>query len=174
MKTYDLLLGILVVVIWGSNFSIIEVGLHSLDPFMLTALRFTFSALPLIFFTKRPADVPWVVIAVYGAVFGVGLWWVVNAAMARGMSPGLSSLVLQFSAFFTILLSMLMFGERIRARQWLGMAMSAAGLLWIIGQTHASSTMLGVLLVLVAALSWSACNLIVKKYQPKDMVAFIV
>ncbi|MET0618091.1 MAG: EamA family transporter [Luteibacter sp.] len=31
------------------------------------------------------------------------------------MSPGLSSLVLQFSAFFTLVLSAIAFGERIRA-----------------------------------------------------------
>ena len=48
MKSRDLLLGVLVTLIWGSNFSVIEVGLRDLDPLLLTALRFSFSAIPLL------------------------------------------------------------------------------------------------------------------------------
>lgn len=44
----------------------------------------------------------------------------------------------------------------------------------VIGFTHGASTTLGIALVLVAALGWSACNLIVKRYKPADMLAFIV
>jgi len=120
MKSRDLLLGVLVTVIWGSNFSVIEVGLRDLDPLLLTALRFSFSAIPLVFFLRWPDGVHLASVAGYGVIFGVGLWWVVNIALSRGLSPGLSSLLLQFSAFFTILLSSLFFrnastGSRVQA-----------------------------------------------------------
>lgn len=173
MKPSDLVLGIVVTVIWGSNFSVIEVGLRNLDPFLLTALRFTFSALPLILFLKRPRDVSLGTIAAYGIVFGVGLWWVVNMAMFHGMSPGLSSLVLQFSAFFTILLSAAILREQIGRAQMVGMMISVGGLAMIIHLTQGTATTLGVVLVLLAAGSWSICNLIVKTRRPSDMMAFI-
>jgi len=174
MRLKDLLLGVLVTVIWGSNFSVIEVGLRDLDPFLLTALRFLMTALPLVFLVRRPANVPLTVVAVYGVLFGAGLWFVVNLAMSQGMSPGLSSLVLQFAAFFTLLLSAFFFAERIRLPQMIGMALAVGGLFLVIGNSEGASTTSGVLLVLLAALAWSACNLLVKRYRPADMLAFIV
>lgn len=174
MRSRDLILGVLVTVIWGSNFSVIEVGLRDVDPFLLTALRFAFTALPLMLFVRRPINVPFSAVAMYGVLFGVGLWFVVNLSMSLGMSPGLSSLVLQFSAFFTLVLSAFAFKERIRMPQYLGMILAVAGLLLVIGFTQGTATTRGVLLVLLAALSWSVCNLLVKRYKPSDMLAFIV
>jgi O-acetylserine/cysteine efflux transporter len=174
MRVRDLMLGVLVTVIWGSNFSVIEVGLRDLDPFLLTALRFLMTALPLIFFIRRPANVPLAAVAGYGVLFGVGLWFVVNLAMSQGMSPGLSSLVLQFAVFFTLLLSALAFDERIRWPQVVGMVLAVGGLLLVIVCTQGAATVRGALLVLLAALSWSVCNLLVKRYKPADMLAFIV
>lgn len=173
MNPSDLLLGVVVTIIWGSNFSVIELGLDQLDPFLLTALRFTFSAFPLVLIVKRPADVKLVSIAAYGVVFGVGLWWVVNMAMHLGMSPGLSSLILQFSAFFTIILSSLLFRERISRVQIAGMVVAASGLAMIIHLTRGTTTTSGVVLVLLAAASWSVCNMIIKACRPRDMIAFI-
>ncbi|SKC08241.1 EamA family transporter [Luteibacter sp. 22Crub2.1] len=174
MRVRDLMLGALVTVIWGSNFSVIEAGLRDLDPFLLTALRFLMTALPLAFFIRRPVDVPLSAVAIYGVLFGVGLWFVVNLAMSQGMSPGLSSLVLQFSAFFTLLLSAAVLGERIRAPQVAGMVLAGGGLLLVVGYTKGAAATRGVLLVLLAAVSWSVCNLIVKRHKPADMLAFIV
>jgi O-acetylserine/cysteine efflux transporter len=173
MKPMHLVLGVFVMVLWGSNFSVIGIGLRDLDPFLLTGLRFTFTAFPLVLFLPRPRDVPLRSIALYGILFGVGLWWVVNVAMARGMSPGISSLVLQFSAFFTVLLSAAMLGERLRTPQVAGMLVALAGLLLVIVYTKGGSTLTGVALVLLAAVSWSVCNLIVKRSRPADMIAFI-
>lgn len=174
MKPGHLALGVLVTVIWGSNFSVIEAGLRDLDPFLLTALRFTFTAFPLVLFVRRPRQVPIAALAGYGVLFGVGLWWVVNLAMSRGMSPGLSSLLLQSSAFFTVLLSALLLRERVRMPQVWGMSLALCGMALVIGHAPSSSTLVGVALVMLAAISWSACNVIVKMHRPEDMLAFVV
>lgn len=173
MKAVDLALGILVTIIWGSNFSVIEIGLQNLEPNVLTTMRFALSAFPLIFFVKRPS-VSLTVIAAYGTIFGVGLWWVVNLAMSKGMSPGLSSLVLQFSAFFTILLSAVLLKEPVGGVRAASMIVASLGLVLIIASSKATSTLTGTALVLFAALAWSACNLLVKMSRPPDIVAFII
>lgn len=173
MKAVDLALGILVTIIWGSNFSVIEIGLQNLEPNVLTTMRFALSAFPLIFFVKRP-NVSLAVIAAYGTIFGVGLWWVVNLAMSKGMSPGLSSLVLQFSAFFTILLCAVLLKEPIGGVRAASMIVASLGLVLIIASSKATSTLTGTALVLFAALAWSACNLLVKMSRPPDIVAFII
>lgn len=174
MSKLDLVAGVLVTILWGCNFSVIELGLRSLDPYLLTLLRFTFCAIPLVFFVRRPAGISFGVLALYGVLFGAGLWWLVNFAMYQGLSPGMSSVFLQFSAFFTIVLSSAVLGERISVAHICGMAFAASGLMMILLLSDESSTVTGVLLVLVAALAWSLCNLLVKLKRPAEMVAFII
>lgn len=170
----DLLAGLAVTIIWGANFSVIGLGLEDLDPFVLTLLRFTFCALPLVMFIPKPQGVSYVLLAAYGVLFGAGLWGVVNVAMHNGLSAGMSSVFLQFSAFFTLIMSRLFLKEPISRVHGAGMLFSALGLFMILHLSEQASTTLGILLVLLAALSWSLCNLIVKVNQPEDMVAFIV
>ncbi|NWE17504.1 EamA family transporter [Pseudomonas yamanorum] len=174
MSKLDLLAGALVTVIWGANFSVIGLGLQSLDPFLLTLLRFTFCAIPLVFFIRRPRGVSYCTLATYGVLFGAGLWGVVNIAMYNGLSAGMSSVFLQFSAFFTIVLSGLFLNESINRVHMAGMAFAVAGLLLILYLSNKTSTTLGIVLVLLAAVAWSVCNLIVKVKKPADMIAFIV
>lgn len=174
LKKIDLLAGVLVTVIWGCNFSVIGLGLKSLDPFLLTLLRFFLCAIPLALFIKKPPNIGYRTLALYGVLFGAGLWWVVNFAMYNGLSPGMSSVFLQFSAFFTIVLSSLFLKEKINAVHGAGMLFAGAGLLMMLYLAEQSSTTTGILLVLLAALSWSLCNLIVKVKKPQNMIAFIV
>lgn len=173
-KKVDLFIGFLVTVFWGANFTITEIGLRDLDPFILTFLRFVLCAFPLIFFIKRPEKISFITLAVYGIFFGVGLWWVVNFAMFSGLSAGLSSVFLQFSAFFTILLSFLFLKEKITKVHGIGIVFSCFGLLMIIYFSGQASTIKGIFLVIIAALSWAICNIVVKLSKPTDMVAFIV
>ncbi|SUG12541.1 O-acetylserine/cysteine export protein [Salmonella enterica subsp. arizonae] len=166
--------GFLVTVLWGANFTVIELGLRDLDPFILTFLRFTFCAFPLVFFIKKPEGISLISIALYGVIFGVGLWWVVNFAMFNGLSAGLSSVFLQFSAFFTIVLSCFFLGEKINKIHISGIVIAFVGLIMIIHFSEESSTIKGVFFVIIAAMSWAVCNIIVKLTRPANMIAFIV
>ncbi|EBD1259537.1 hypothetical protein FBQ60_15980 [Salmonella enterica] len=173
-KRLDLFVGFLVTVLWGANFAVIELGLRDLDPFILTFLRFTFCAFPLVFFIKKPEGISLISIALYGVIFGVGLWWVVNFAMFNGLSAGLSSVFLQFSAFFTIVLSCFFLGEKINKIHISGIVTAFVGLIMIIYFSEESSTIKGVFFVIIAAMSWAVCNIIVKLTRPANMIAFIV
>lgn len=174
MKRSDLIIGALVTIMWGANFSVIEMGLKALDPFTLTFLRFLCCAVPAIFFMPRPKEVEIKYLALYGTLFGAGMWWVVNFAMYNGLSAGLSSVFLQFSAFFTIILSRVIFSEKINSVHVAGMTLSVIGLIGLFFLSHEPSTTMGVALVLLAAGSWAVCNLIIKSQKPKNMIAFIV
>lgn len=169
----DLLLGILVTVIWGCNFAVIELGLQTLDPYSLALLRFIFCAFPLVFLVKRPKGVSWGVLAAYGILFGGGLGWGLNFALHMGLSPGMSSVFLQTSAFFTILLSGWLLGERVLRFHIYGMCLGSIGLLLILQSSSQMSTVLGVVLVLSSAFAWACCNLLVKLSKPADIMAFV-
>ena len=173
MKLHHLLLAILVTALWGLNFSVIKLGLTSVDPFILAGLRFTLCALPAIFFIPKP-DVAWRYIISYGLIFGIGLWGVVNLGIKSGLSAGIASLVLQFSAFFTMLLGAWVFKETISRYQLAGIGVALCGLLSIIFISDGSVTATGLVLVLFGAAAWSVTNIINKKARTKQVLAFLV
>lgn len=173
-KSVDIFIGFLVTVLWGANFVVIDIGLRDLDPFALTFLRFLFCAIPLCFFIKRPSEISLLYISIYGVIFGVGLWWLVNYAMYNGLAAGVSSVFLQFSAFFTIILSAFIFGEKISRVHTFGMIVSFLGLVMMIASSDDSSTIYGIFFVILASLAWASCNIIVKIKKPSNMVGFIV
>lgn len=173
MKARHLLLAIAITAIWGANFSVIKLGLTSVDPFILAGIRFTLCALPAIFFIAKP-DVPWRYIMGYGLVFGIGLWGVVNLGIQSGLSAGIASLVLQFSAFFTILLGSWLFKESISRFQYAGMGLALCGLLSIVSIVDGTVTTAGLTLVLLGAVAWSAANVINKKAKTTQVFAFLV
>ncbi|KPX08973.1 EamA family transporter [Pseudomonas syringae] len=173
MKPLHIALAVLVMAIWGINFSVIKLGLTNVDPLILAGLRFSLCALPAIFFVRRP-NVPWRYLIGYGLVFGIGLWGIVNLGIKAGLSAGIASLVLQFSAFFSILLGSWVFREALNRFQILGMLIALSGLLSVILISDGSVSLLGMLLVLVGALSMSVANIINKKANTRDVFAFLV
>ena len=173
MKPLHVALAVLITAIWGVNFSVIKLGLATVDPFILAGIRFSLCALPAIFFIRKP-DVAWRYIVGYGLVFGIGLWGVVNLGIKAGLSAGIASLVLQFSAFFTIVLGSWVFKEALSRFQLLGMLIALGGLLCIITISDGSVSLPGVLLVLLGAASWSVANIINKKASTRDVFAFLV
>ena len=167
------LLALAVMAVWGTNFVVIKVALGHLPPLTFAALRFTFAVLPAIFFLKRP-KVAWWNLAAYGVLIGVGQFGVLYIAMRSAISPGLASLVVQTQVFFTIGLSMMLTGERVRGYQLAALALATAGLGWLVVHANAEVTPLGLGLVLIAALSWAGGNTVARAAGPVNMLAYVV
>jgi O-acetylserine/cysteine efflux transporter len=168
-----LLLALSVVFVWGTNFVVIRWGLDGLPPFLFATLRFSFSALPWLLFIRRPA-VSWRLLATFGILLGVGMFALLFLAMQGDISPGLASLVVQVQVFFTIGLSLLTLGERVRRFQVLGMALTVAGLSVIAAHLDATLTAKGLGLVLGAAFFWACANMVAKAAGRVDMLGFMV
>jgi len=167
-----------VVLVWGSNFVVIKVGLRDFPPFFFAALSFFFCAFPFAFFVRRPR-VAWKWLALYGMLLGAGQFGMLFLAMRSDISPGMASLVVQMQVFFTIGLSMLWFRERVRAATIAGLALAAAGLGVIGWHLDATVTARGVALVLAGGFFWACANVVVKKASLESgarvpMVAFVV
>ncbi|HIO93649.1 MAG TPA: EamA family transporter [Leucothrix mucor] len=167
------LLAFIVTFIWGTNFVFIKYGLEELPPFLFASLRFLLVAFPLIFFFPKP-KVSWVLIAAYGLFIGFGQFGLLFFAMQSNISPGLASLVVQMQVFFSILLAMMFFKESVARIQWLALIISFAGIGVIASKVDAQTTLLGLTLVLIAALNWAIANMIVKKAGNINIIAFLV
>jgi len=168
-----LLLALVVVAVWGTNFVVIKWGLADFPPLTFAALRFAFAVLPAVFFLKRP-KVSWWNLAAYGVMIGVGQFGLLYIAMTQWISPGLASLVVQVQAFFTIGFAMLMAGERVKPFQLVALALAACGLGWLMAHTNAEVTPLGLGLVVFAALAWAGGNTAARAAGPVNMLSYVV
>ena len=167
------LLAIAVMAVWGTNFVVIHIGLQHLPPLMFAALRFTAALVPAVLFIRRPA-VPWRNLAAYGLFIGVGQFGILFIAMNGQITPALASLVVQTQVFFTVALAAYQNGERVRPFQYVALTITVVGLLLIMAHTDASTTPLGLALVLLAALSWAFGNMVIRSTPDADMLGYVV
>ena len=173
MLKKHLSLAVLVTLVWGVNFPITKLGLRAIDPFVLTGIRFALAALPLVFFIKRPA-VKFCYVAAYGFIFGLGMWGVINYGIQVGVSPGIASLIIQLSVFFTMGWGFVLFKEKIRGAQMVGAVLALVGLAGIISTQEGNHAVLGVMLIVLSAVAWSVGNVIIKKSGVKEIFSFMV
>jgi len=145
MHRKHLILAVFVTAVWGINFPITKLGLISIDPLLLTAIRFALAAFPWVFFVARPrVALRW--LAAYGLIFGVAMWALINLGITMGVSPGSASLLIQFSAFFTLGWGVLLFRESLTWPQLIGMVLAAIGLLSILMGSPGKATTIGLTL----------------------------
>jgi O-acetylserine/cysteine efflux transporter len=173
MSLRDVLLALLVAVIWGLNFIAIKWGVELVPPLFLTALRFLFAALPAVV-CVRPPQVKLSLLMAYGASVGVLQFGALFLAIRLGMPAGLSSLVMQIQAFFTIGFAVLLLGERPGRQQVAGAAIASAGIAVIAAGRTAGAALLPLLLTLFAAAAWGFGNVVAKRAGRIDMFAFVV
>jgi O-acetylserine/cysteine efflux transporter len=127
LSARHIITALIVIFLWGMNFVVIKIGLKGIPPFLLGALRFMLVAFPAILFLPRP-KVPLKWLLAYALTISLGQFAFLFSAMAVGMPAGLASLVLQAQAFFTVGFSALVFGDKLRAANLLGMLIASIGL----------------------------------------------
>ena len=173
MSPRDIVLALVVVLVWGLNFIAIKWGVERMPPLLLGALRFTLAALPLVFFIKPP-KVRLSLLVSYGLLAGALQFAALYVAIGIGMPAGLSSLIIQMQAFFTIALAMLFLGERPGWFQAGGAAVALLGIVAIASERLSGAAFLPLLLTLVSAAFWGGGNILTKRAGQIDMLAFIV
>ncbi|MFT5572530.1 MAG: O-acetylserine/cysteine efflux transporter [Cryomorphaceae bacterium] len=172
MTLFHQALALIVVLIWGTNFVFIRIGLDELEPFTFASLRFILVVFPLVFFFPKP-QVSWRSLISYGVFIGFGQFGLLFWAMQENVTPGLASLIIQMQVFFTIFLAVLLANERITGTQLFALCLCFIGFLLIILFTDGTTTSVGIVVVLIAALSWSCGNLVVKNAGKVNVLAYI-
>jgi drug/metabolite transporter (DMT)-like permease len=99
--------------------------------------------------------------ALYAFTLCFGQFSLLFSALAVGMPAGLASLVLQSQAIFTLLFSVIILKEQIKANQVLAMLIAGAGL-YIIGSSGQTSnmTLIGFAFTIAAAIAWGLGNVV--------------
>jgi O-acetylserine/cysteine efflux transporter len=167
MRPIHILLGIITTAIWGFNFVVLKVALEDIPPLLLTALRFMFACLPVLFLPKPKGMRPKHLVIV-GLTAFLGQYIFLFVAMKLGMPAGLSSVTLQLQVFITILLSIVLLKERPKRQQIMGGALALAGLTTIastVGQ-GTSIPVIAMVFIVLAAATWAYGNFTIKLAGP--------
>lgn len=161
MTPIHIALAVLVAFIWGVNFTFIAWALESFPPLMLTALRFFFTAMPLVLFLKPPKFNRTLFIYAIGTF--VMQYAFVFTAMHLGASAGLTALLLQVQIFITVLLAYVILGESVGRMQIIGMVIGVLGLCVIALNLGGDMPLVGFICILIAAIGWSFGNIASKQ-----------
>jgi O-acetylserine/cysteine efflux transporter len=155
------MLAVLVMVLWGANFVVIDEGLSDVPPFLFLAMRFFLVALPLVFFVPPP-KAPWRMVVAVGAAMSLGQFSLLYLGLHLGMPAGLASLVVQAQLFFTIAIATVVLREPPSRKQVIGAVIGAAGLIVVVVAHGATAPIVPVLVVLAGSLSWAIGNVITR------------
>src|SRR6476646_9067861 len=122
MKPADVCIAVVVAVIWGLAFVASRIALDEFSPELMTTLRFAIAALPCLF-VRRP-KVAWPLLIAISFTLFLGQFLAQAYGIAHGVPVGLSSVIVQSQALFTIGFAAVAFGERPTPVQTLGIVIA--------------------------------------------------
>jgi len=163
MHPRDIFLATLVAVIWGLAFVASRLALDELPPTLMTTLRFAIAAVPCLF-VPRP-KVSWPTLISISFTLFLGQFLAQAYGIAHGVPVGLSSVIVQSQALFTIGFAAIVFGELPTRTQTIGIVIAVAGLLMICGTVGYDFSVGAFAVLMICPISFAIGNLLLRRAQ---------
>jgi len=167
MKPADAGIAVMVAVIWGLAFVASRIALDEFSPELITTLRFAIAAIPCLF--VRKPDVSWPLLIAISMTLFLGQFLAQAYGIAHGVPVGLSSVIVQSQALFTIAFAVIAFREWPTPRQGLGIGVATAGLLMICGTVGYDFSVDAFAVLMISPVSFAICNLLLRRAQRVPM-----
>ena len=167
MKSADICIAVMVAVIWGLAFVASRIALDEFSPSLMTALRFAIAALPCLF--VRKPDVSWPLLIAISMTLFLGQFLAQAYGIAHGVPVGLSSVIVQSQALFTIAFAVIAFREWPTPMQGLGIGIATAGLLMICGTVGYDFSVGAFAVLMICPVSFAIGNLLLRRAQRVPM-----
>ncbi len=161
MKAIDVCFAVMVAVIWGMGFIIAKAGMSHFSPILLMALRFSLTAMCLIWFFRPP-------LSLFRNLFWISL---VSAAIQysltfngiNGIDASTAGLLVQLEVPFGLIMAWIFLDDRITIKQSVGIVIAFAGAVLIIGEPKLSGNLIYAFMVIGGAFTWSVGQIMIKK-----------
>jgi O-acetylserine/cysteine efflux transporter len=161
MKPADIFIAVLVAVIWGLAFVASRLALDELPPALMTALRFAIAALPCLF--VRKPDVSWPLLVAISFTLFLGQFLAQSYGIAGGVPVGLTSVIVQSQALFTIAFAVIAFREWPTPLQAAGVGIAAIGLLMICGTVGYDFSVNAFAVLMISPICFAIGNLLLRR-----------
>lgn len=148
-----------VYLIWGSTYLAMRFAIESIPPLLMAGSRYVAAGVLLFSFLKWrghawPTLRQWRGSAIVGVLLLLGGNGMVGLALEQGVSSGMSALVVGVTPLFALVFARF-WGQRASGREWLGIGIGLFGLVLLNFGRELSTSPLGGVLLVLAALSWS-------------------
>jgi O-acetylserine/cysteine efflux transporter len=163
MKPVDIFLAVLVAVIWGFAFVASRIALDEFSPELMTTMRFSIAALPCLI-VRRP-NVPWPVLISISFTLFLAQFLAQAYGIAHGVPVGLTSVIVQSQALFTIGFAALLFREMPTTMQAVGIGVATVGLLMICGTVGYDFSVGAFAVLMICPIGFAAGNLLLRRAQ---------
>src|SRR5712671_1948675 len=167
MKPADVCLAIMVAVIWGLAFVASRIALDEFSPELMTTLRFAIAAVPCLFVRKPKVSWP-VLIAISGTLF-LGQFLAQAYGIAHGVPVGLTSVIVQSQALFTIAFAAIAFRELPTRSQTIGISIATIGLLMICGTVGYDFSVGAFAVLMISPVVFAIGNLLLRRARDVPM-----
>ena len=161
MKPADICIAVMVAVIWGLAFVASRIALDEFSPELMTALRFAIAAVPCLF--VRKPKLSWSLLIAISSTLFLGQFLAQAFAIADGVPVGLSSVIVQSQALFTIGFAAIAFRELPTPMQTVGIGIAAIGLLMICGTVGYDFSAGAFAVLLISPISFAVGNLLLRR-----------
>lgn len=171
MSTPEAFAATLVMVLWGVNFLAVKQTVDYLPPFLSVGMRFAAVAMCLIPWAPYPRGHS-KELAVSGFLLGVGHFGLLFLGMQLA-DVGLTAVINRFGGVLLAVLGVVMLGEVVSIRLWLGLAISMVGVVVLVadnpqvGVSLSTTTALGATILLISSSSWSFATVYMKSRLSK-------
>jgi O-acetylserine/cysteine efflux transporter len=167
MKPQDVGLAVMVAVIWGLAFVASRIALDEFSPELMTTLRFAIAAIPCLF--VRKPNVSWALLIAISFTLFLGQFLAQAFGIAHGVPVGLSSVIVQSQALFTIGFAAIAFGELPSRTQTVGIGVATAGMLMICGTVGYDFSIGAFAIIMICPITFAIGNLLLRRAQDARM-----
>jgi len=165
MKFRDILLALCAPLLLGFGFAIAKPAMQQFPPFLLMGLRFTIAALILIWWFPIPRGLfkNLFIVSFIGGTLTYGLVYMgLNSVDASS-----STLLIQTEVPFGVIIAYFLFKEKPGIKNIVGIAIAFFGLFVLLGAPNLQGKLIGVLLLLSGAFTWSLGMVMAKPISKK-------
>jgi O-acetylserine/cysteine efflux transporter len=157
----------MVAVIWGLATNASRLALDEFSPELMTTLRFSIAAIPCLF--VRKPNVSWRLLVATSFTLFLGQFLAQAFAIAHGVPVGLSSVIVQSQALFTIAFAAVIYREIPTPTQGVGVAIATIGLLMICGTVGYDFSVGAFAMVMICPISFAIGNLLLRQAKGAPM-----
>ena len=165
-------------VLWGYNWVQMKIAVQYASPFVFAGLRIVLGAASLLLSLALlrkpivPKEIPGTLLT--GLLQISGMYGFATWALVSG-GAGKTAVLVYVMPFWVLILAWLFLGERVKGMQWVAIAISVCGLLFILEPTNLNGTILSKVLALLSGLSWAGGVIVAKKLRQTvelDLLSF--
>ncbi len=157
----DLLMGLMVPLIWGMGVVFAKAAIGHFPPILLMALRFSLTALVLVWFVRPPwhlmRQIFWI------ALISAAVQYSLTFNGLRGVDASTAVLVIQLEVPYLVILGVIFLRETAGLRKWIGIAISFVGVAFIAGEPKLGGAWVALILLAGGAFAWAVGQIMVSR-----------